>query len=119
MKVPLASSTIATINIMADLDELEKVGKVVTPAPATEGKGPVDTKGSIWQDTALSIASYVDDPGEFTLTTQGQRMMMRQQKSRSVSYLELTKDGKTVRIEVYEVETPSIGADEWWPGVMC
>ena len=96
---------------MADLDELEKVGKVVTPK--AEVKASVNVMGNLWQDTALAIATYVDDPGEFTLTTQGVMTKMRQNKNRSVSYLELTsKDGKTVRIEVYDITGDK---DAEWP----
>lgn len=95
---------------MADMDELEKVGKKADPPPA---KASVDVKGSLWEDTSLAIATYIADPGEFTHTIQGVMTKMRQNKSRSVSYLELTsKDGKTVRVEVYDVSDDKT-ADGW------
>ena len=86
---------------MANLNELERVGKHVA---AEDAKAPIDTTGVVWQETGEAIAQYLDDPGEFTLTTQGQHMKMRMSKNRQVSYLELTRAGKTIRIEVYEID---------------
>ena len=85
---------------MADLNELERVGKHVAAA----AKAPIDVVGAIWADTRDAIAAYLDDPGEFQLSTQGQQVKMRMGKNRQVSYLELTRAGKTIRIEVYEID---------------
>ena len=88
---------------MADLNELERVGKH-TVATTADAKAPVNTAGTVWADTRDAIAAYIDDPGEFQRTTQGQHVKMRMSKNRQVSYLELTQGGKTIRVEVYEID---------------
>ena len=102
---------------MANLDELERAEAAKPPRTVLPS-----VKSSVWTDTALSIAAYIDGDGEFQHTLQAQRTLMREQENRQVSYLELTKDGKTIRIEVFEVETrghlaPDDPMDAWMQGI--